>query len=162
LLVITGTVALAPSCTASISHAEAQKDAPQQTVIIRNLDKAGGMEVENRGPEISLSLRLVVQQMNQGTWHDSATDLLLSETCVWNPQPGCQTLPHGAKLRPVPWNGMSCSGQCPQGCRATIYLGPGLFRFTVTTCDHKQRFFGPAFTMPDYDHSELKKRQEPR
>jgi hypothetical protein len=157
---LTVTLVLAAFGIPEGSSAKAQKEALQETVIIRNLDMPGMVEVENRGPAINLRSQLIVQQMDQGAWHDGAIDLLLSETCVWNPQPGCQTMAHGAKLRPVRWNGMSCSGQCPQGCRATIYLGPGSFRFVVTTCGGKQRFFGPPFTMPDYDHSEAKKKEE--
>jgi len=100
-----------------------------------------------------------LQGFENGAGQDeNGLDLVILETCEWNRQPGCQTLEHGAKLRPVAWNGLSCGGQCGGTCRGNAFLGPGQFRFVVTTCDKKRSFYGPVFTMPDYDHSELKKR----
>jgi len=147
------------SCARQDLRADARQEATQETVVVRNLDIPGAFEVENRGPALELASRVVVQKLEGGAWTDRATDLILAETCDWNPKPGCRTVERGAKLRPPRWNGLVCSGQCPLGCRANLYLGPGQFRFVVTSCDRKQRFFGPAFIMPDYDHSEPKKKE---
>jgi hypothetical protein len=84
--------------------------------------------------------------------------MTLTDFCVWDPKPGCRTFEHGAKFRPVPWTGLVCGGQCGMTCRANAYLGPGQCRFVVTTCDRKRRFYGPTFTLPDYEHSVLNKK----
>jgi hypothetical protein len=127
-------------------------------VVIRNLKKSGSFEVENEGLAISLYSQVVVQRWNEDRWHDVASDLVLSETCKWNPKPECTPLAKGGKIHPMPWNGMSCSGQCFLGCRANIFLGPGTFRFVVSTCDRKTRFYGPAFKLSGDDPMEPKKK----
>ena len=159
LAVLAMAAAMCLSCARTASNAAAITDAAPETILVRNLETPGSFEVENRGPAIAMYSQVIVQEMVEGKWQDRATDLILSETCDWNPKAGCRTLGQGAKLRPPAWNGLICSGQCPLGCRANAYLGPGSFRFVVMSCDQKQRFYGPAFTMPDYDHSQLKKKE---
>ena len=142
LIFLSAALFLAASCTSPATHADSVKQ--EETLVLRNLARSGDLEIENRGPAINLSGQLIVQQLDGTTWRDNAIDLLLLETCTFTIEPGCKTLEHGATLRPAHWNGMSCAGQCPQGCRANIFLGPGQFRF--------------VFTLPDHDHSELKKK----
>jgi hypothetical protein len=153
--VICAALAVLASC-GDATHA--QND--EQTVVVTNLEKPGAFEVENRGSSIELSSQVIVQRLEDGKWQDRATDLVLSDRCDSNQASLCRTLPHAAKLRPVPWNGELCSGQCMLGCRANAFLGPGQLRFVVTTCDRKRRFYGPVFTLPDYDHSDLKKSRD--
>ncbi len=131
-----------------------------QSVVVVNLDRPGAFEIENRGPSIELSSQVVVQRLEDGKWQDRATDLVLSDRCDSNQHPPCRTLEHGTKIRPVTWDGELCSGQCMLGCRANAFLGPGQLRFAVSTCDNKRRFYGPTFTMPDYDHSDLKRARD--
>jgi hypothetical protein len=126
--------------------------------VIRNLEKSGSFEVDNEGPAISLYSQVVVQRWNEDRWHDVASDLVLSESCKWNPEPECTTLAKGGKIHPMPWNGMSCSGQCFLGCRGNIFLGPGKFRFAITTCDRKTRFYGPGFNLSGDDPMDPKKK----
>jgi hypothetical protein len=137
---------------------DAVTKAAEETVVLRNLESPGAVEIENRGPAISLWSQLHLQRFENSEWHEEkGLDLVILSTCELNRPPGCQSVEHGAKVRPVPWNGLSCGGQCGASCRANVFLGPGQFRFVVSSCDQKRSFYGPAFTMPDYDHSELKK-----
>lgn len=126
----------------------AADDAP---VVVRNLSLPGAFEVENRGPDIELAWAVTVQRELNGQWSDEVTDLTLSQKCEASPRAGCVPLPHGAKLAPVRWNGLTCGSQCAATCRANIYLGPGRFRFVVSSCDGKRKFFGAAFEMPTRD-----------
>ncbi len=150
---------LVAALTASCGHT-AHADRIAEPVLVRNLQQPGTFEVDNTGPAIQLWSQVKLQRFQNGQWQEEqGTNLFLAESCGWNQQPVCQTLPQGAKLHPFPWNGLSCGGQCPMVCRANDFLGPGQFRFVVTTCDRKRSFYGPAFTLPDYDHSELKKKE---
>jgi hypothetical protein len=123
-------------------------DAP---IVVRNLSPPGAFEIENRGPDIELSWPVTIQRQLKGQWSDEVTDLTLSEKCEASPRSGCISLPHGAKLSPARWNGLTCGSQCAATCRANVYLGPGRFRFVVTACDGKRKFFGPSFEMPTRD-----------
>ena len=137
---------------------DAVTKAADETVVLRNLESSGAVEIENRGPTISLWWQMRLQRFEGGEWREEkGLNLVILATCEWNRRLGCQPFEHGAKLRPVPWNGLSCGGQCWASCRANVFLGPGQFRFVANSCDQKRSFYGPAFMMPDYDHSELKK-----
>jgi len=130
--------------------------ADDASVVVRNLSLPGAFEVENRGPDIELAWAVTVQRQLKGRelngqWSDEVTDLTLSEKCEASPRAGCVPLPRGAKRAPVRWNGLTCGSQCAATCRANIYLGPGRFRFVVSSCDGKRKFFGAAFEMPTRD-----------
>jgi len=150
--------ALATSCQQPPQSSGAKPDGAKQAVLVQNLAKSGAFEVTNEGLSISLSSQVIVQRWEGGNWQDVASDLVLAETCKWNPKPECTTLATGGKIQPVPWNGMSCSGQCFLGCRGNVFLGPGKFRFVVTTCDRKTRFYGPGFSLSGDDPMEPKKK----
>ena len=122
--------------------------AEQATVVVRNLSPAGAFEVENQGLDIELAWTVTVQRYADGHWTDEVTDLALAEECGQAPESGCVRLTHSAKIRPKRWNGLTCGSQCPAPCRANVYLGPGRFRFVVSSCDRRQRFVGPPFAMP--------------
>jgi hypothetical protein len=155
LLVLIG---MATSCHESKSSEAAKTAVSQEPLTLRNLDKPGSFEIQNNGPAISLYSQVIVQRLEEGNWQDAALDLVISETCELNPKPGCTTLASHATIHPAPWNGMSCSGQCPLGCRGNIFLGPGKFRFVVTSCYRKQKFYSPAFTLSANDPMEPKKK----
>jgi hypothetical protein len=164
--VILGCAAVAVGAIVAMSYRQAANrtdvDGGNQhaTVIVRNLESPGTFEIENAGSPIALWSQVTLQRLENGTWRDdNETELSLEEVCVWNAQPSCQTLQRGGRLHPHPWNGLSCGGQCPESCRANSFLGPGQFRFVVTACDRKRHFPGPSFSLPDYDHSQLKMTQ---
>src|ERR1700684_1768403 len=78
----------------------------EASVVVRNLSQPGSFEVENRGPDIELAWEVTIQRELKGEWSDHVTDLTLIEKCGISPPAGCVPLPHGAKLRPVRWNGL--------------------------------------------------------
>ena len=118
------------------------------TVVLRNLEKPGAVAVENHGATIRLRKRIVVEQMQEGTWQSTGAYVDLVEHCTTLGAPeNCVTLRAGAKLTLVPWNGVSCDGQCTRPCRSNSYLGPGKFRFVLETCDRKKRFGGEPFEL---------------
>src|SRR5271166_2106705 len=114
----------------------------EASVAVRNLSPPGAFEVTNRGPETELAWAVTIQRDLKGEWNDEVTDLTLVEKCGQSPPDGCVALPQGAKLRPVSWNGLTCGSQCAATCRANLYLGPGRFRFVVSSCDGKRKFRG--------------------
>jgi hypothetical protein len=133
--------------SAPLQHAS-ETPPDDATVVVHNLSLPGAFEVENRGPEIELAWAVTIQRELKGEWSDRVTDLALVEKCGQSPPAGCVPLPHGAKIRPVRWNGLTCGAQCAATCRANVYLGPGRFRFVASSCDGKRKFPGPAFEMP--------------
>ena len=142
-------VALVALSVASSHPQQASKSLPDEaSVLVRNLSPPGAFEVENRGPDIELAGTVTIQRDLKGEWSDEVTDLVLVQKCGQSPPDGRVLLPHGGKLRPVPWNGMTCGSQCPATCRANVYLGPGRFRFVVSSYDGKHNFTGPTFEMP--------------
>lgn len=142
-------VALVALSVASLHPQHSPKSLPDEaSVLVRNLSPPGAFEVENRGPDIELARTVTIQRDLKGEWSDESTDLALVEKCEKSPLNGRVLLPHGATLRPVLWNGMSCGSQCAATCRANLYLGPGRFRFVVSSYDGKHNFTGPTFEMP--------------
>jgi len=77
-----------------------------------------------------------------------ASNLILAEACPAGDPPKCIERAAGSKLRPAPWNGYSCSGQCNVHCKKNVYLGSGPFRLTVLSCDRKARFHSATFHLP--------------
>lgn len=122
--------------------------AEDSSVLVRNLSTPGTFEVENRGPDIALAWSVAVQRQDKGQWNNEVTSLSLIQTCGAPPPPDCFHLTHGAKIRPVQWNGLTCASQCAGACRANVYLGPGHFRLVVSSCEGRRKFTGPAFDLP--------------
>lgn len=65
--------------------------------------------------------------------------------------PACIELAAGTVLRPVPFQGFSCSSQCNATCRANSWLGPARLRLAVHSCNGAV-VAGPSFEWPDVDH----------
>ena len=137
-----------PAILGVLSCASSALQQGAEPVAVRNLPQPGAFEVENRGPDIELSGAVTIQRYVKGEWEDAVTDLTLIEKCGEGPRRGCVPLARGAKLHPIRWNGLTCGTQCAATCRANIYLGPGRFRFVVSSCDGKRKFTGVAFEMP--------------
>lgn len=141
-------VLAATSCASSPVEHASEVPPEEVSVVVRNLSLPGAFEVENPGPDIELAWAVAVQRHAKGEWSDEVTDLSLIEKCGDTPPGRCVRLAHGARLRPVRWNGLTCGSQCPAACRANVYLGPGRFRFVVSSCDGKRKFQGPEFELP--------------
>src|ERR1700722_11296986 len=118
------------ACT-PLQHAS-EPPPEEASVVVRNLAVPGAFEIENLGPAIELAPAVTIQRDSKGEWKDEVTDLKLAEKCGERAPAGCVPLAHGAKLRPLRWNGLTCGSQCAATCRANVYLGPGRFRFVAS------------------------------
>lgn len=124
-------------------------DAAPRTIVVKNLGRPGELAVENRGAARRLRSSVAVERRLDNAWQVMGNMLDMVETCDRSrPEEACTDLRAGAVLTLVPWNGMSCSGQCNEACNLNSYVGPGTFRFVVRSCDGKQRWEGPAFVLP--------------
>jgi len=131
------------------AHFEAETAGDKVAIGIKTLAAPGAFELRNEGSaEVSLLRSLAVEKKSGEKWEPAPVTLQLIESCAEKPASECITLAPRAVFRPVPWNGYSCGGQCPEPCRANVYLGPGTFRVVATTCDRKHHFPSPAFTLP--------------
>ncbi len=137
----------ATAAIGAISFAGLTGDA--SSVEVRNLEKPGAVVIENHGGPARLSRKILIERKRGSDWIESPAWFEAVEQCV-APQPAdrCVVLDANTKIEPVPWNGLTCSGQCPRSCRSNHYTGPGTFRFVVLSCDHKERFAGPEFSIP--------------
>ena len=72
----------------------------------------------------------------------------LVEQCPVAEPPACVEVPAGAKLRPVPWSGLSCSSQCNGNCDKNVWQGGATYRFVVKTCDGAATVASPVFAIP--------------
>jgi hypothetical protein len=107
--------------------------------------KFGEFRVVNRGAAIRLSAAVKVQQKTGGEWRDTpVTNLHLRDSCA-KPAPECVSLGAEGRLQPVPWSGNYCSAQCPANCNLDGPAPPGIYRYVVSSCDHKRRFVSAAF-----------------
>jgi len=117
-------------------------------VVVRNLEKPGAAIVENHGPPVLAASKILVERKHGSEWIASPVLFDLVSSCSAEAVPDSIDLPSGAMVKPVPWNGYTCSGQCPRSCRSNHYAGPGIFRFVVFRADHSERFTGPEFVLP--------------
>jgi hypothetical protein len=106
----------------------------------------GALQLVNHGQSIRLSAVLKVEQQLGNDWKDTpVTNLFLIAQCGAAPVPKCVSLPAGATFQPVPWRGNYCNSQCPVPCDLDGPVPPGVYRFVVSTCDHKRKFVSPTF-----------------
>lgn len=128
---------------------ETQETRVRPEITIKSLDKPGSLVVENHGPTRTLSKRIAVEARREGRWEDTEIDMKLETRCEEaEPPQACVELPSGATMAPVSWDGHSCGGQCRDQCPINSYIGPGTFRFALTSCDGKQRWEGAPFDLP--------------
>ena len=101
----------------------------------RNLDRPGAFEIDGAGSGISLEKRGRIEQQTATGWRPVFEEFYLTNDCAAVATlPACVTLAPGETLRPIPWTGFTCSGQCPRPCKRNIYRPPGTFRLMLTTC----------------------------
>jgi len=106
----------------------------------------GALQVVNHGESIRLSTVVRVEQQVGADWKDtSVTNLFLIHECTTAPAPKCVSLSAGATLEPVSWRGNYCYAQCPVPCDLDGPVPPGVYRFVVSSCDHKHKFVSPMF-----------------
>ncbi len=117
-----------------------------QVVEIEVSKTFGEIQLVNRGAAIQLSSEVKVEQMVDGKWQQTpVANLYLISSCTQSPAPACVLLAANASLRPVPWRGNYCSSQCMANCNLDGPVPPGTYRYVVTSCDRKRRFYSAAF-----------------
>jgi len=117
-------------------------------VEIRDLTPAGAFEIQATGSPVSLATQARMEKQTAEGWVTASTNLILGERCTTVAPPNCISVGADVPLRPVPWTGYFCSGQCNDQCKKDFYLGPGIFRLTVFSCDRRESFHGPPFRLP--------------
>lgn len=130
--------------------------AGKDSVVITNL-APGEIEVTSpSGAKVSTKTR-VEQKDSSGSWTpleqlDLGNGYRLVSACN-APSSDCVTL-SASPLRPVPWQGFSCSSQCNSNCDKNIWEGAGTFRIVVLPCagdPQSHEIVGPAFDLPSHD-----------
>ncbi len=136
----------APSAVATTSSS------PGAAVIVTN-GAPGSFSVHAGSVAATLSTHVDVEREVDGGFVLAGTsDVVLTAACdaklaTGGSAPPCIALAAGETLTPPPWTGMSCASQCNLLCHFNAPVTPGNFRFVVRSCDGKQRFEGPTFTM---------------
>lgn len=118
------------------------------TAQVRNLPQPGAFVIE--APPGGASYRRLgrIERRTAAGWENGFDEFALTDDCSAAPPPACVALTPGQTLRPVPWTGYACAGQCPRACKGEGYLPSGTFRLTLTACGDGAEFSGPAFDMP--------------
>jgi hypothetical protein len=117
-------------------------------VSLVNLAVRGTFEVVNHGARTELSSQVTVQRREGGAWRGVTSDVRLVAFCGALPPTSSVTIAAGGTLRPPPWNGFSCGGQCVASCRANVRAAPGNYRLAARTCDGMTTIYGPTFRWP--------------
>lgn len=103
------------------------------------------------GDAIDLSRDVTIEHEADSGRYPIGGIIQLIESCDKQLDAGtCVSLPAKGTITPVPWTGFTCDSQCPRACRANAYLGPGVFRYVVKSCDGKRQWASPYFTLPPY------------
>jgi hypothetical protein len=114
---------------------------------IRNLAQGGAFAIDaSPSGDAFAKLGRIEQQTARG-WEPVFEEFRLVEDCgAVATLPACVTLAPGASLRPVPWTGYTCRGQCPRPCKGNVYRPPGTFRLVLPLCGGGE-VTGPPFHM---------------
>lgn len=111
-------------------------------IEIRNL-QPGAFAIETSSG-VSLKTQARIEKLTGQGWESVFDQFWLVEDCgVVARLPACVTLGPGAVLRPVAWNGYSCSGQCERSCKKNVDRLPGTFRLVVTLCNGEELTSAP-------------------
>ena len=113
---------------------------------VRNLTRPGAFAIEASPSGASFERQGRIEQQTSSGWEPVFDEFYLVENCsAVATLHACVTLSPGAKLRPVPWNGYTCYGQCPRPCKGNVYRPPGTFRLVLTACGNGAAVAGPPF-----------------
>ena len=114
---------------------------------IRNLAQPGAFAIEASPSGASFIKQGRIEQQTARGWEPVFEEFRLVEDCgAVATLPACVTLAPGASLRPVPWTGYTCRGQCPRPCKGNVYRPPGTFRLVLPVCGGGE-VTGPPFHM---------------
>jgi len=134
---------------AGVAAALTLSAAPQAAVAqIRNLEQPGAFAITAPAHGASLAKQGRIERQNGASWQSAFDEFYLVDDCrAAASVPACVTLAPGAELRPVPWSGFSCYGQCPRDCKKNFYRPPGVFRLVLTECGSGATVTGAPFFM---------------
>jgi hypothetical protein len=114
---------------------------------IRNLAQPGAFAIEASPSGASFAKLGRIEQHTAAGWKPVFREFRLVADCdALATLPACVTLAPGAVLKPVPWTGYTCAGQCPRPCKRNIYRPPGTFRLVLPLCGGGE-VTGPPFHM---------------
>ncbi|MFL5060247.1 MAG: hypothetical protein ACJ8DQ_09200 [Xanthobacteraceae bacterium] len=114
---------------------------------IRNLAQPGAFAIDASPSGASFAKQGRIEQQTARGWEPVFEEFRLVEDCgAVATLPACVTLAPGASLRPVPWTGYTCRGQCPRPCKGNVYRPPGTFRLVLPLCGGGA-VTGPPFPM---------------
>jgi hypothetical protein len=131
--------------TVMLSHAAGFKAASAE---VRNLTQPGAFAIEASPSGASFQRQGRIEQQTASGWETVFDEFYLVSNCsAVATVPACVTLAPGTVLRPVPWNGYTCYGQCPRPCKGNVYRPPGTFRLVLTACGEGAGQAGPPFFM---------------
>jgi hypothetical protein len=105
------------------------------------------------GAAVQLLSHVDVEMRNEsGLWHSTSALVYLDAACSAKPPlDQCVILVPLEIIRPYPWFGFSCSGQCrPRGI-GDHYMRGWPLRFVVSSCDGLHRYAGPPFRLLEYE-----------
>jgi hypothetical protein len=122
--------------------------ASEAAAQVRNLAQPGTFAIEASPSGASFEKQGRIEQQTAAGWETVFDEFYLVEGCRAVATPSaCVTLAPGAVLRPVPWNGYTCYGQCPRPCKSNVYRPPGTFRLVLTVCGGGAQAMGTPFFM---------------
>jgi hypothetical protein len=129
----------------TLSHSAVPEAAAAE---VRNLAQPGAFAVEASPSGASFEKQGRIEAQTAAGWETVFDEFTLVEACgAVAMLPACVTLAPGAVLRPVPWNGYTCYGQCPRPCKSNVYRPPGTFRLVLTVCGGGAQVMGAPFFM---------------
>lgn len=138
-MIIGGAALVAALSLAAVSLAAAAE--------IRNLAQPGAFAIDASPSGASFVRQGRIEQQTARGWEPVFEEFRLVEDCgAVATLPACVALAPGASLRPVPWTGYTCRGQCPRPCKGNVYRPPGTFRLVLPLCGGGE-VTGPPFHM---------------
>ncbi|MBZ5625008.1 MAG: hypothetical protein LAQ69_40845 [Acidobacteriia bacterium] len=134
------------TCAAWVGGWLAAGAVPAPDLTIELPGKFGEFRLINHGAPVQLDSTVQVQQRIDGKWQEThVANLYLMISCQAAQPPRCVSLASGANLQPVAWSGNYCSSQCPTNCNLDGPVPPGIYRFVVTSCGRRYKFFSAPF-----------------
>jgi hypothetical protein len=106
------------------------------------------LRLVNPGPAVTIRSAIEVEKQDERGWIPVKTELHAIARCEREDPPDKLEIAAAATLDVVPWRGYTCSGQCHFVCHGNFFLGPGTFRYIVTTVPAGERLVSPTFTLP--------------
>lgn len=139
-----GSKSVAPSPAPTPSPAP---KSPPLRVEVRKSGKSVELVVVNAGEVgVSLAEDVDLQREEAGAYVSTHYEVWIEPGCQRGKLSTCVALAPGAALRPIAWEGMSCSAACP--CHANVMAAPGTYRFVLRRCDDGTFVESPSFTWP--------------